>query len=115
MLHQPVYISRHVRYCALRLPRVHLGELAKCLHLTIQNLIAALDIFDKLAGINVWITTIGNVVDDFGWDKNGSDSWSGGVCGVVCGEIRQCGERVGDINAVVLISVSKDYQKLFDE
>ena len=99
MLHQTIHLRRQFGHRTFGLSGVHLGECAKRLHLAVEDLITALDILDKFAGVNVRIATVGNVVNDFGWDENVSDGGSGRVGRIVCGEVGKCGKRMDEIDA----------------
>lgn len=100
MLHQPIHTIGEFWNRTFGLFRIYLGKPAKRLHLAIQHLVSALDIFHEFAGIDVGIATIGNVVDHFGRNQDRSDRGSGRVGGVVRGKIGERSERTGKIDAV---------------
>ncbi len=99
MLHQTIHLGRQFRHRTLGLPGIHLGECAKSLHLAVEDLVSALHVLDKLAGVDVRVTTVGHIVDDFGWDEDVLYRGSGWVCRIVCGEVGECGKRTDEIDA----------------
>ncbi len=100
MLHQAIHLGRQFRHRALGLAGIHLGECGKGLHLAVEDLVAALHVLDELARVDVRVTAVGHVIDDFGGDEDVLDGGSGGVGGLVCGEVGECGERADEIDAV---------------
>lgn len=99
MLHQTIHLRRQLRHRTLGLSCVNLGECAKGLHLAVEDLITTLHVFDELASVNVRVTTVGHIIDHFGWDEDVSDSGRGRMGRLVCCEVGKCGERTDEIDA----------------
>ena len=100
MAHEAIHLAGQVRDGALGLARVHLGELGKGVHPTIQHLVAALHLFNEFARVDVWVAAAGDVVDHFGGDQDGAEGGGGGVGGFGGGELGERGEGVGEVDAV---------------
>lgn len=82
MLHQAIHIGRQIRHRALGLPGIELGHGPEGQHLPIQDVVAAYDVLDKLAAVDVRVAAGGDVVDDFGGDEDGAQVGGRGVGGV---------------------------------
>jgi hypothetical protein len=100
MRHEAIHLRRQVRHGALGLAGVQLGELGKGLHAAVEHLVAALHLFHEFARVDVRVAAAGHVVDHFGWDQDRADGRCGRVVGFLGGEVGECGEGVGEFDAV---------------